>query len=76
MVGILAELERSLLMERTKASPAAAVGRGVRMGRKPLLSASQITHARELLEQGKRAVQVASLLNVSRRTLERALHDF
>ncbi|MGE3542103.1 MAG: helix-turn-helix domain-containing protein [Candidatus Tectimicrobiota bacterium] len=43
------------------------------MGRKPLLAASQITYARELLEQGKRTVQVASLLNVSRRTLERAL---
>ena len=73
MVGILAELERSLLLERTKAGRAAAMGRGVKMGRKPLLSAQQVTHARELLEQGKRTVQVSSLLNVSRRTLERAL---
>lgn len=73
MVGILAELERSLLQERTQAGRAVAIGRGVKMGRKPLLAASQITYARELLEQGKRTVQVASLLNVSRRTLERAL---
>ena len=37
MVGILAELERSLIQERTKAGRAAAVARGVRMGRKRLL---------------------------------------
>ena len=73
MVGILAELERSLIQERTKAGRAAAQARGVKMGRKPLLSAPQITHARQLLEQGERPVQVALLLNVSRRTLERAL---
>ena len=75
MVGILAELERSLLLERTKAGRAAAKTRGVKMGRKPLLTAPQIAHARGLLEQGKRTVQVASLLNVSRRTLERALQN-
>jgi DNA invertase Pin-like site-specific DNA recombinase len=73
MVGILAELERSLIQERTKAGWAAAVARGVKMGRKPLLSAPQIAHARKLLEQGERPVHVAQLLNVSRRTLERAL---
>jgi DNA invertase Pin-like site-specific DNA recombinase len=73
MIGILAELERSLLLERTKAGRAAAVARGVKMGRKPLLSAPQVAHARKLLEQGERTVYVAQLLNVSRRTLERAL---
>src|SRR5688572_19608971 len=46
MVGILAELERSLIQERTKAGRAAAQARGVKMGRKPLLSAPQIAHAR------------------------------
>ena len=73
MVGILAELERSLLLERTKAGRTAAKARGVKMGRKPLLSAPQIAHAGKLLEQGERTVHVARLLNVSRRTLERAL---
>jgi DNA invertase Pin-like site-specific DNA recombinase len=73
MVWILAELERSLLLERTQTGRAAAVARGVTMGRKPLLSAPQIAHARTLVEQGERPVQVAQLLNVSRRTLERAL---
>jgi DNA invertase Pin-like site-specific DNA recombinase len=73
MVGILAELERALIQERTKAGRAAAQARGVKMGRKPLLSAPQVAHARTLLAQGERLVHVARLLNVSRRTLERAL---
>src|SRR5712671_324482 len=75
MVGILAELERSLIQERTKAGRAAAQARGVKMGRKPLLSAPQVAHARTLLEQGERPVHVAQLLKVSRRTLERALRS-
>ncbi len=55
MVGILAELERSLIQKRTKASRAVAVARGVRMGRKRLLSAQQVAHARKLIEQGEDA---------------------
>lgn len=38
MIGILAELERSLIQERTQAGRAAAVARGVKMGRKPKLT--------------------------------------
>src|SRR5256884_1733466 len=37
MVGILAELERSLIQERTKAGRAEAQAPGIKMGRKPLL---------------------------------------
>ncbi len=73
MVGILAELERSLVQERTKASRVAAVARGVRMGRKRLLSAPQVGHARKPIEQGEGPDNVAQSLNVSRRTLYRAL---
>ena len=73
MVGILAELERSLIQERTKAGRAAAVARGVKMGRKPLLSAQQTAHAKRLMEQGEGANNVAKSLKVSRRTLYRAL---
>ena len=35
MIGVLAELERSLITERTKAGVAAARARGVKFGRKP-----------------------------------------
>ena len=73
MVGILAELERSLIQERTKAGRAAAVVRGVKMGRKPKLSPQQVAHARKLIEQSEHHDTVAEPLNVSRRTLYRAL---
>ena len=46
MVEILAELERSLLQERTTAGRAAAQVRGVKMGRKPLLSVVLASFAR------------------------------
>jgi DNA invertase Pin-like site-specific DNA recombinase len=75
MVGILAELERSLIQERTKAGRAAAQARGVKMGRKPLLSAQQAAHARKLREQGESPRNIAQSLNVSRRTLYRALQE-
>ena len=45
------------------------------MDRKPLLSAQRVAHACTLLEQGERTVKVVQLLNVSRRTLERALRN-
>ena len=73
MVRILAELERSLIQERTQAGRLAAVVRGVKMGRKPKLSSQQVTHARTLIGQGERHDTVAQSLNVSRRTLYRAL---
>lgn len=53
MIGILTELERSLIQERTKAGRAAAQARGVKMGRKPKLSPQQIEHAQKMIDQGK-----------------------
>lgn len=73
MVGILAELKRSLIQERTRAGRSAAVARGVRMGRKPKLTPQQVSHANKLIGQGEYHDTVAKSLNVSRRTLYRAL---
>jgi DNA invertase Pin-like site-specific DNA recombinase len=73
MVGILAELERALIGERTKAGRAAAMARGVKMGRKVKLTTQQVAHARKLLDQGEHHDTVATSLGVSRRTLYRAL---
>jgi DNA invertase Pin-like site-specific DNA recombinase len=72
-IGILAELERSLIQERTKAGRSAAVASGVRMGRKRLLYAQQAAHARKLIGQEESSDNVAKSLSVSRRTLYRAL---
>jgi DNA invertase Pin-like site-specific DNA recombinase len=69
MVGVLAELERSLIRERTKAGRAVAMARGVKMGRKLKLSPHQVAHARKLIEDGESPAQVAHLLKVARSTL-------
>src|SRR6266850_1180614 len=76
MSGIRAELERSRIQERTKAGRTAAQARGVKMGRKPQLSAQQVAHARKLLGQGEHPNDVAQSLKVSRRTLYRALATY
>jgi DNA invertase Pin-like site-specific DNA recombinase len=73
MIGVLAELERSLISERTRAGVKAAKGRGVKFGRKPKLTPQQKAHARKLIEAGERREDVAALLNVDRTTLYRAL---
>ena len=73
MVGVLAELERSLIQERTKAGREAAKRRGVKLGRKPKLSPQQVTHARKLIEDGESPSHVAQLLKVARSTLYAAL---
>jgi DNA invertase Pin-like site-specific DNA recombinase len=73
LIGILAELERSLITERTRAGITAARKRGVKFGRKPKLDPEQLEHAREMIDQGKDRQHVARLLKVSRTTLYRAL---
>jgi len=74
MIGLLAELERSLITERTRAGVKAAKRRGVKFGRKPKLTPQQLDHARELIDKGDRDRQgIADLFNVSRTTLYRAL---
>jgi DNA invertase Pin-like site-specific DNA recombinase len=72
IIGVLAELERSLISERTRAGVKAAKGRGLKFGRKPKLTPQQIEHAREQIDKGKRREDVAALLNVDRTTLYRA----
>ena len=73
MIGVLAELERSLIAERTLAGIAQAQRRGVKLGRKPKLSAPQIAHARQLIEDGQRVQDVVAPLSVGHVTLYRAL---
>jgi DNA invertase Pin-like site-specific DNA recombinase len=74
MIGLLTELERSLISERTRAGVKAARRRGVKFGRKPKLTPEQLDHARELIDKGERDRQgIADLFKVSRTTLYRAL---
>ncbi|WP_157056105.1 recombinase family protein, partial [Candidatus Burkholderia verschuerenii] len=70
----IADFERSLIAERTRAGRIAAKARGVRFGPSPSLLPEQIVHARQLIEgDGKPVAEVARLLGVHRATLYRAL---
>src|SRR5450631_1960073 len=73
MVGVLAELERSMISERTRAGVKAAQRRGVKFGPKPKMNRQQIEHARKLIEQGEDRQKVAALFKVGRKTFYRAL---
>lgn len=75
LVGVLAELERSMITERTKAGVKEAQKRGVKFGRKPKLTPAQIKHARQQIDTGERVQDVAALLNVDRTTLYRSLRN-
>ena len=73
MIGVLAELERSLISERTRAGVKAAQLRGVKFGRKVKLTPEQIDHARRLIDKREARQYVADLPNVGRSTLYRVL---
>ena len=71
MIGALAEFERSLITERTRAGVAAAKRRGIKLGRRFSLTHAQAEHARILISQGERTATIAKSLHVGRSTLYR-----
>ena len=73
IIDVFAELERSLIVERTKAGMAAAKRRGKHVGRPRALSIEQIEHARIAIDAGETISGMASVLRVNRKTLSRAL---
>ncbi len=73
MIGILAELEQSLISERTRARVKAAQRRGVKFGRKKKLNAQHRNHVRKLIAQEEPPGDIATLLKVSRAPVYRAL---
>lgn len=74
VMGALAEFERGLVSERTKAGMVAAKARGVTLGRPPKLTAVQIEGARRSIESNTAtAKDLADSLGVTPLTLARAL---
>jgi len=73
LMGALAEFERSLISERTKAGMAAARARGAAVGRPTKLSPSVVIDALTSA-QGKPLAEVARNLCVSLSTLRRAIY--
>lgn len=76
IVAALAEFERELISERTKAGMAAAKRRGKQIGRPRNLTAQQLDHARELIKKGNEMrAHIAALFGVDVTTLRRALNE-
>lgn len=73
IMASLAEFERSLIGERTRAGMAAARARGSMVGRRRALTLAQLDHARLLIERGESPSVVARSLGCGRSTLYRAL---
>lgn len=74
ITNAFAELERALIIERTKAGMEAARRRGVHIGRPPKLTLGQIAWAQEQLRSGDRLLdELAQSLGVSKQTLQRNL---
>ena len=68
--GALAEYERELIRERTKAGLTAARARGRKGGRKPALNEEQIEQARAMMDNPKLKVKsILKTLGVSKATL-------
>ncbi|WP_425348892.1 recombinase family protein [Methylocapsa aurea] len=77
MVGAIAEFERSVISERTKAGMAAAQRRGRHVGRPAKLGADQLDYARRMLVEGEGEgegrAEIARTLGVDPSTLRRRL---
>jgi DNA invertase Pin-like site-specific DNA recombinase len=75
IMAALAEFERSLNSERTKAGLAAAKRRGRKLGRRPSLTPQQISRARKLIAKGESPQKIADDFSVARSTLYLALQQ-
>jgi DNA invertase Pin-like site-specific DNA recombinase len=75
IMGALAEFERDLIRERTKAGMKAAKKRGKHVGRPKSLSNGQVQHMHELLDAGKTQAEVAELFGVSANTIGRKVRE-
>ena len=76
VLASMAEFERSLISERTRAGMAVARARGSRIGRRPAMTPEQLDAARKVIEQGRRSVaEVADEYQIHPRTLSRLLRE-
>jgi DNA invertase Pin-like site-specific DNA recombinase len=71
VLGSIAEFERELIKSRCLGGIKRAKANGIRFGRKPKLSAFQITEAKRLRESGTSLVEIGRLLGVSHSTILR-----
>lgn len=75
VMGALAEFERALIGERTKAGLQAARMRGRKLGRPPVMDERKLALALRLKAEGVERKQIAATCGVSVATLYRALKE-
>jgi DNA invertase Pin-like site-specific DNA recombinase len=73
MVAAFAEFERAIMQSRTMDGLAAARARGRVGGRKPKLNQSKVDAIKQMYRDGRTVKEIASLFEVSRPTVYRAL---
>jgi DNA invertase Pin-like site-specific DNA recombinase len=71
VLGGLAEFERELIRARTGEGRARAVAAGVKMGRKPKMTAHQVKEALRRVDAGELMRDIARSYNVSHSTISR-----
>lgn len=77
MMAALAEFERSLISERTRAGMAAAKAKGKHIGRPKLLTDHQVDEAARAIRSGRDSIDgVAARLDVSARTISRRVNEW
>ena len=73
LFGALGEFERDLIRERTRAGLAAAVARGRKGGRKPVVTSEKLARARTIIAKGLTVREAATRLKVGKTALYDAL---
>jgi DNA invertase Pin-like site-specific DNA recombinase len=73
LFGALGEFERDLIRERTRAGLAAAVARGRKGGRKPVVTSEKLERARTIIARGLTVREAATRLKVGKTALYDAL---
>lgn len=71
IIGSLAQMERELIIERTRAGIKAARDRGRVGGRKKALTKTKLETARKLLDEGTPRKDIAAAFGISKATLYR-----
>lgn len=75
VLSAVAELEREMILARTRAGLASAKAKGRLGGRKAKLSPQQMVEVRNFYENGKSVTDIAGLFNVSRASIYRVLEQ-
>lgn len=69
MLGALAQFERDMIVERTRAGVAAHIKRGGRIGQPPKMTPDKVAQAMKMIENGKTVPEVAAYFHVAKGTI-------